>query len=234
MSPPGASQRVLIVDDDVELASMLGDYLTGEGFSVERTVDGAAVLADPAVERYDALILDVMLPRISGIELLRRLRQRTAMPIIMLTAKGDERDRALGMELGADDYIAKPYFARELVARLRAVLRRHAAPGLPVQRTTSTNLGLLQIDFDTREASVSGEPLDLTASEFGLLAALARDAGRVVTKNELSNIVLGREHQAYDRSIDVHVSNLRRKLTATEAGVVIETARSVGYRLFAP
>lgn len=224
--------KVLLVDDDVELTGMLRDYLLAEGFASDAIHDGEASVAAATGGAYDAVILDVMLPRLSGIEALRRIRQVSDVPVIMLTAKGDDVDRVVGLELGADDYVAKPYYPRELVARLRAVLRRHRAS--PSGATPSLfEIGNMQVNMDTREAICSGRQLELTSSEFSLLAVLLRAGAAIVSKDELSLQVLRRRRAAYDRSIDVHVSNLRQKLTGCGANVAIETVRAVGYRLVA-
>lgn len=219
--------RVLLVDDDVELTEMLRRYLAAEGFEVDVVHDGQ-VGAMQATAGYDAIILDVMLPRLSGTEVLGRIRERSEIPVIMLTAKGDDVERAVGIELGADDYIAKPYFPRELVARLRAVIRRHGA-----RRDALINhllAGPLHIDKRARVAKVDGKPLDLTFAEFSLLLLLMEAEGGIASKEEISLHVLGRQLQSFDRSVDVHVSNLRQKLSVCPA-ISLETLRKVGYRL---
>jgi len=209
---------------------MLGEYLADEGFTVTTSGNGHDG-ADLALSgRFAAVILDIMLPRINGIEVLRRLRQESDIPVIMLTARGDDVDRVVGLELGADDYIAKPYYPRELVARLRAVLRR-----MGTTRTTAPlSRGALLLDPARRATLWEGRPVDLTATEFNLLEALLRAGPAVATKEELSLTALGRTRQRYDRSIDVHVSNLRQKLARASGGAIeIETIRGVGYRLTA-
>ncbi|MGE3303129.1 MAG: response regulator transcription factor [Hyphomonadaceae bacterium] len=221
---------ILIIDDDAELSRMLGEYLADEGFTVTTSGNGHDG-ADLALSgRFAAVILDIMLPRINGIEVLRRLRQESDIPVIMLTARGDDVDRVVGLELGADDYIAKPYYPRELVARLRAVLRR-----MGTTRTTAPlSRGALLLDPARRATLWEGRPVDLTATEFNLLEALLRAGPAVATKEELSLTALGRTRQRYDRSIDVHVSNLRQKLARASGGAIeIETIRGVGYRLTA-
>lgn len=221
--------HVLVIDDDRTLSEMLTEYLAGEGFQTTAVHDGAAGVRAAAQNRYDAVILDVMLPVLGGLEVLRQIRQTSIVPIIMLTAKGDDIDRVLGLEMGADDYVAKPYYPRELIARLRAVLRRQAldrgAARAPVR------LAGLALDPGTRKAAWNGARLDLTASEFNILELLIRGGDQVSTKDELSLQVLGRAREPYDRSIDVHVSNLRRKLHAADERLEIETVRGVGYRL---
>ena len=220
---------ILLVDDDAALSAMVREYLEAEGFSVEMRGDGVTGLERALEGDLDAVILDVMMPEMNGIEVLRRLRQQSNVPVLMLTAKGDQIDRVLGLELGADNYIAKPYYPRELVARLRAVLRR--GPSVPPPASSFTLLDL-QVQPSARRAAWNGQELDLTATEFAILDALMRACDDVSTKNDLSLHALGRRREAYDRSVDVHVSNLRLKLQAATGGrIAIETIRGVGYRL---
>lgn len=208
---------------------MLRRYLAAEGFEVDVVHNGEAG-AMQATAGYDAIILDVMLPKISGTEVLSRIRKRSDIPVIMLTAKGDDVERAVGIELGADDYIAKPYFPRELVARLRAVIRRHGARrDAPINQLLA---GPIQVDKRARLAKVDGKLLDLTFAEFSLLLLLMEAEGGIASKEEISLHVLGRQLQTFDRSVDVHVSNLRQKLSTCPA-VSLETVRKVGYRLVA-
>lgn len=223
------THRILLIDDDVELTDMLRRYLAAEGFEVDVVHNGEAG-AMQATAGYDAIILDVMLPKISGTEVLSRIRMRSDIPVIMLTAKGDDVERAVGIELGADDYIAKPYFPRELVARLRAVIRRHGARrDAPINQLLA---GPVQVDKRARLAKVDGKLLDLTFAEFSLLLLLMEAEGGIASKEEISLHVLGRQLQTFDRSVDVHVSNLRQKLSTCPA-VSLETVRKVGYRLVA-
>lgn len=219
---------VLLIDDDTELSRMLGEFLSEEGFSVTAATNGEEGAALALSGRFAAVILDVMLPRINGVDVLRRVRAESAVPIVMLTARGDYVDRIVGLELGADDYVAKPYHPRELVARLRAVLRRTDTP-----RTNSAlSIGALRLDAARRGTYWQDRPIDLTATEFKLLQALMISGETVATKEALSLAVLGRARQPYDRSIDVHASNLRLKLDkATDGGIAIETVRGVGYRV---
>ena len=221
--------HLLLIDDDVASAEMLRDYLVAEGFDAEIATRGEAGLARAMGGACDAVILDVMLPDLNGIDLLRQLRRHTDVPVIMLTAKGDNVDRVVGLELGADDYVAKPYFPRELVARIRAVLRRKGDAG--EQRNASLSFGGLSADPDTHRVAMDGREVQLTASEFGILMVLLRAGEKVSTKEELSMRVLGRARQSYDRSVDVHMANLRSKLHANYHSVEIETVRGVGYRL---
>jgi len=223
--------RVLVVDDDTDLTVMLSDYLKAEGFQVTAVHDGETGVTQALSGDYDAVILDVMMPRLSGTEALRRIRTDSPIPIIMLTAKGDDIDRVVGLELGADDYVPKPYFPRELVARLRAVLRRRPAASPPPTPTQSIDLGSLQVEIPTRRVLARQVQVELTASEFNLLVVLLQASDRVVTKDELSLKVLGRARASYDRSVDVHVSNLRQKLAVAAPDIEIETVRGVGYRI---
>lgn len=223
-----ANPKVLLIDDDAALTAMLTEFLRGEGFETKAAfngTDGALAALDPDL---DAVILDVMMPDISGIETLQRIRSASSVPVIMLTAKGAEDERVAGLEMGADDYIAKPYYARELLARLKAVLRRKPSSH-PPQHFTAGKLRLIPAN---REVTFDGRPFEVTTCEFDLLEALLRNKDAVATKDELSLSVLGRKREPYDRSIDVHVSNLRKKLlTASSKAIEIETVRAVGYRL---
>jgi two-component system OmpR family response regulator len=225
-----AHPKVLLIDDDATLTAMLTEFLRGEGFETIAAfngIDGALAALDPDL---DAVILDVMMPDISGIETLQRIRSSSAVPVIMLTAKGAEDERVAGLEMGADDYIAKPYYARELLARLKAVLRRK--PGANAQPVQHFAAGKLRLVPARREVSFDGRPFEVTTCEFDLLEALLRNKEAVATKDELSLSVLGRKREPYDRSIDVHVSNLRKKLlSASSKAIEIETVRAVGYRL---
>ena len=220
--------KVLLIDDDAALTGMLTEFLRGEGFETAAAfngTDGAAAALDPTL---DAVILDVMMPDISGIETLQRIRSTSSVPVIMLTAKGAEDDRVGGLEVGADDYISKPYYARELLARLKAVLRRQRGSQPPQYFLA----GKLRLIPSKREVSFDGKTFELTTCEFDLLEALLRSRDTVATKDDLSLSVLGRRREAYDRSIDVHVSNLRRKLGAiSDKTIEVETVRAVGYRL---
>jgi two-component system OmpR family response regulator len=226
--------RVLLIDDDVAFTAMMAEYLAGEDFDCERTSDPEAGLAMALSGRFDAAVLDVMMPGLDGMELLRRLRRQSKMPVLMLTARGDSIDRVGGLELGADDYLPKPCYPRELVARLRAVLRRVSSDEPHDVEKTERRFGPLVIAPARRESSIGGKALDLTASEFDLLDQLSRRPGEVVTKDELSERALRRPREPYDRSVDVHISNLRQKLAAAGGGLEIETVRAIGYRLKAP
>jgi DNA-binding response OmpR family regulator len=226
--------NILLVDDDPHLSQLLSEYLGGEGFAVHTAADGEQALyrlrERPVV---DAMVLDIMMPKISGLDVLKQVRQFSQLPVIMLTGRGDDIDRILGLELGADDYLAKPCNPRELSARLRAVLRRtrsgtgdaHASPKL---------LGNLQLDPGALAASLDGHPLALTAAEFRVLQLLVEHAGQVLSKEFLTEQVLQRKLTRYDRSIDVHVSRIRQKLAQVQQGdehLQIKAVRGMGYQL---
>ncbi len=221
--------HILIVDDDRALAELLADYLRRESYSVETVHDGAAALArlGDAGQRPDLLILDVMMPGLDGLETLRELRRKHPLPVIMLSARGEPVDRVIGLELGADDYLAKPCLPRELLARVRARLR---APATAAADTLE--LGSLRIETLTRSALLHGQPLELTGAEFSLLMALATRPGQVVDKAVLTREGLGREIERFDRAVDVHISRLRRKLADAAADAPgIDAVRGLGYQL---
>ena len=203
--------KVLLVDDDVELTEMFQAYLEQEGFEVKAVHDGNAGIAEALQGHHDIAVLDVMMPGKSGIDVLIQIRAQGAMPVLMLTAKGDDADRIVGLELGADDYVPKPCTPRELTARIRAILRRsgtaETSPSL-----SQIIVGALSIWPEQRRTEWEGKPLELTSTEFNLLEVLARSAGQVVSKVELSEQALGRPLARFDRSIDVHISSIRRKL----------------------
>lgn len=224
--------KILLVDDDLELGTLLSEYLIGEGFDATLVLTGSAGVAGALSGNYTAMILDIMLPDMSGIDVLRQVRQNSRLPVIMLTAKGDNIDRVIGLEMGADDYMPKPCYPRELVARLRAVLRRIEEQAPVPDRKEVIRWGELTLNPATRMTEWQQNPFDLTASEFNLLDLLLRAPDRVVSKDELSEKGLGRPREAYDRSVDVHISNIRQKLSALTADhVTIETVRSIGYRI---
>ncbi|GAB4249640.1 response regulator [Deferrisoma sp.] len=219
-------RKILVVDDDAELCELLQEYLGREGFGVETAPDGPAGLDRARAGAFDLVVLDVMLPGLDGFEVLRELRKTSDVPVIMLTARGDDVDRIVGLELGADDYLPKPFNPRELLARIRAVGRRARAGREP----EVVRAGDLELDPGTRTALRAGEPVDLTSAEFSLLEVLLRQAGRPVSRDELARQGLGRPLMAFDRSVDVHVSSLRRKLGPAPDGTErIRTVRGVGY-----
>jgi two-component system response regulator CpxR len=219
--------RILVIDDDIDLCELLTDYLTTEGFAVEVVHEGEAGAAQALAGDYELVVLDVMLPGINGFEVLRRIRAGSATPVLMLTARGDDVDRIVGLEMGADDYLPKPFNPRELVARIRAVQRRTATATAPGEELA---VGDVTLNLGARSVLVGGVPVELTSVEFSLLEVLVRQAGQVVSREELSLQALGRELNAYDRSTDVHVSSLRRKLgTLGEESERIKTVRGIGY-----
>jgi DNA-binding response OmpR family regulator len=219
---------LLIVDDDTELCALLTERLAEEGFVLHAVHDGREGLERAGSGGYSLVILDVMLPRMGGMEVLRELRTRSSVPVLMLTARGEDIDRIIGLEVGADDYLPKPFNPRELVARIKAILRR-----LDERRAGSNTFaaGDITIDIALREAWAAGKPVQLTTVEFALLEALVRNAGRVLTRDDLTDVALGRKLGVFDRTIDVHISNLRKKLD-THTGVErIKTIRGSGYLL---
>jgi DNA-binding response OmpR family regulator len=221
------SERVLIVDDDLRLASMVAEYLAERGLSVDHRKDARSGFLAARDGAYDIVILDVMLPDGDGFDLCRRLRAVSQVPILMLTARGDDTDRIVGLELGADDYLPKPFNPRELLARLKAILRRNA----PTATNTQTlRFGELSIDRSAREARLGERPCELTSHQFELLLALAERKGRVLTREQLMEVVRGAELEAFDRSIDVHVSRIRAAIEKDPKHPrYIKTVRSVGY-----
>ena len=225
---------VLVVDDDAELCDLLVEYLGREGFEVACAHDGEAGVQRALAEDHDIVVLDVMLPGLNGFDALRRIRERSEVPVLMLTARGEEVDRIVGLELGADDYLPKPFNPRELAARLRAVLRRADAPD-PSDDSRAVTVGDLTLDPGARQVRVGEEEVALTGVEFELLAALVHEAGRVVSRDELSRAALGRPASAWERSLDVHMSNLRRKLgPRPDRGERIKTVRGTGYLYVRP
>uniref|UniRef100_A0A831ZTD4 Response regulator transcription factor n=1 Tax=Desulfacinum infernum TaxID=35837 RepID=A0A831ZTD4_9BACT len=231
--------RVLVIDDDWELCALLEEYLGPFGFSVMSVHDGEKGFRALQEETFDVVILDVMLPGRNGLDILRALRARSDVPVLMLTARGEDVDRIVGLELGADDYLPKPFNPRELLARLRALLRRshRASAEEPAGRSEHSParldpivIGDVSLSPATRTVLCGGEVVPLTTVEFNLLEVLMRSAGQVVPREDLSLKVLGRKLHPYDRSLDVHVSNLRKKLgDSSESGKRIKTVRSVGY-----
>lgn len=221
---------VLLVDDDVELAEMLSDYLAQDGFQVTTLHDGASAVDAALSGQFAIAVLDVMMPRLSGVEVLRRIRAVSTMPVLMLTAKGDDMDRIVGLELGADDYVPKPCQPRELAARLRAILRRSAPANEPANAPLV--VGDLSVHPALRRVEWAGAAVDLTSTEFNLVEMLARHAGRPVSKSDLSEQALGRTLARFDRSIDVHLSSIRHKLGSLPDGrSCIQTVYRQGYQL---
>jgi DNA-binding response OmpR family regulator len=199
------AERILVIDDDSRLAAMVSEYLAAAGYRVATAASGAAGLERLAREPYDALVLDLSLPDVDGLEVCRRLRERSDVAVLMLTARGDATDRIVGLELGADDYLPKPFEPRELLARLKAILRR----GKRAAKDPLLSFGRLEIDRGARAVRVAGKEKPLTSFQFALLVALAENAGRVLSRDALMDLVKGEKLDAFDRSIDVHVSRIR-------------------------
>ena len=220
--------RILVVDDDVELCSLVTEYLRPEGFQVECVHDGRTGLSRALSGDHLMIVLDVMLPGMNGFDVLRKIRDTSRIPVVLLTARGEDVDRIVGLEIGADDYLPKPFNPRELVARIRAVLRRSRGQG-DTAVPDVLRVGDVELDPATRTVLHHGKPVDLTSVEFGLLQVLLREAGRVVTREALVDEVLGRRFSPFDRSIDMHVSKIRRKLGDSEAEDYIKTIRGAGY-----
>ncbi|MEE9411514.1 MAG: response regulator transcription factor [Methylococcales bacterium] len=227
-------RRVLLIDDDVELSDMLTQYLNQEEFTVDQVFDGEQGVEQAVAEGYDIVLLDVMLPGLNGFEVLPRIRQHSQVPVLMLTARGEDIDRVIGLEMGADDYLPKPCNPRELVARIRAILRRTEQMSDSRENTNlkqAITLGDLYIQPALRRVLFKEEVLDITSTEFNILLLLVNNAGQVVSKEDLSQQALGRELARYDRSIDMHVSNLRRKFGDSESEhPLIHTIRGIGYQ----
>lgn len=218
--------RVLIIDDDIELCELLAARLNGEGFEIEAIHDGSRGLVRALSHEHSLVVLDLMLPGMGGLDVLRRLREKSPVPVLILTARGEDVDRILGLEIGADDYLPKPFNPRELIARIRAILRR------TVQVASGTNpliAGDIRLDPASREAWVQGRQISLTSVEFALLEMMLQHAGRIVTREELTEAVLGRKLGPFDRVIDVHVSNIRKKLGISEGAERIKAIRGSGY-----
>ena len=219
--------HLLLIDDDAELCALLGEFLKREGFTVDCEHEGNRGLERAGQPGVDLVVLDVMLPGIDGFEILRRLRAHSKVPVIMLTARGEDVDRIVGLEIGADDYLAKPFNPRELAARIRAILRRYEArPAAPAGRIEVNGIVL---DPANREVYSGGKPIELTTFEFDILEMLMRSAGRVLSRDALMENFYNRKATPFDRSIDMHISHLRKKLERGES--IIKTIRGVGYQL---
>jgi DNA-binding response OmpR family regulator len=223
------SASVLIIDDDQELCALLSDFLSLEGFTTHAIHDGVQAVAHCRDQRYDVILLDIMLPGLQGLDVLRQLRVFSTTPILMLTARGEDTDRILGLELGADDYLPKPCNPRELAARLRAILRRTKSP-LDDTAAQVLEAGQTMVNPANRSATFGGTDLQLTSAEFNVLQVLISSAGTVVSKDVLSQNALGRSLSAYDRSIDVHISKIRKKLAALGGDNLIVSVRGSGYQ----
>lgn len=229
MNQAQSAANILIVDDDEELSEMLKDFLAPDHLNVTACLNGEDGLKLLAENQFDLLILDIMLPGMSGLDVLKSLRQRSDIPVIMLTARGDDIDRIIGLEFGADDYLAKPFNPRELVARIKAILRRASQTH---QQPEQRELGAIKLDPRTRRVTVGDVALRLTGTEFEILRCLLETPGEVVSKEQLNERALGRRLLPFDRSIDTHISNLRGKLEqAGTTNETIQNQRGVGYLL---
>ena len=226
-----AEARVLLVDDDRELCQMLTEYLNAEHFDVRSVHDGAQALNELRGKTYEIVVLDVMLPSVSGFDVLREIGSSNAPPVLMLTARGEDVDRIVGLELGADDYLAKPFNPRELVARIRAILRR-AGSRTSRGATDVVEVGAIKLNMGNHQVRIAGENVVLTGAELRVLELLMRSAGQVISRDALTEQALGRKLAAYDRSIDTHISNLRRKLNLVAGkDPEIKNIRGSGYIL---
>ena len=233
MSSDYQLQSVLVIDDDIELTDMLSTYLNSMGYKVKVCNDGEAGLAEAVSgHHYDLILLDVMMPKMDGFDVLKKLRASHTTPVLMLTARGDDYDRILGLEMGADDYLPKPFNHRELVARIKAIVRRHNIASLgggAIEQDLVIN-GIF-LSPSSQSAKVDETELTLTTTEFSILRLLMLNAAKRVTKEEISLKILGKPLQAFDRSIDMHVSNLRKKIAGAAHDEKIKTIRGVGYML---
>ncbi len=225
----GYWMKILLVDDDQELCELLARYLQREGIDCDQVHTGSEGLAQGLAQPYDAMVLDIMLPGMSGLEVLTELRKKSSLPVVMLTAKGDEMDRIVGLEVGADDYLPKPCNPRELLARLRAVLRRSQADNTASDESV-IRIDELIIDHSQHQVLKNDEPLELTVTEYNILNTLVSHLGKVVEKNQLAEEAMSRSLTLFDRSLDMHLSNLRKKLGVHDGGQTrIKTIRGVGY-----
>ena len=234
--PYTAPTRVLLIDDDRKLCRLIAEYLDAMGYSVSAVHTGPEGVRAATEEAWSAVILDVMLPGLDGFEVLKQIRRKSDVPVLMLTARGDETDRIVGLEIGADDYLPKTFSTRELLARLRAVTRRAARPAAAgMEAPVEIVAGPLRVYPEARKAALDGAPLTLTPVEFDLLACLARAPGRIRTREQLLEEIRERDYEVFDRSIDVHISALRKKLgDDPKEPRFIQTVRSAGYMLISP
>ncbi|MBU2360332.1 MAG: response regulator transcription factor [Alphaproteobacteria bacterium] len=225
--------RILLIDDDAALTALLGEYLEQEGFQVSVAGDGERALGRIVDTRADIVVLDIMMPRVDGLQVLRHIRSESTVPVLMLTGRGDEADRITGLDLGADDYLAKPCSPAELAARVRAILRRsHTAAGAVTENAAVQKEGPLTIDRHRRIATWANQPITLTGVEFNILDVLMAQIGKPVSRSDLSQQGLGRPIAAYDRAVDVHVSAIRQKIGSFDDGrSPIQSLRGIGYLL---
>ncbi len=222
--------QILIIDDDAELCSLVAEYLAPEGFKVEAIFDGKRGLDRALNGPHVLVVLDVMLPSLNGLDVLRRIRSVSKIPVLLLTARGEDVDRIVGLEIGADDYLPKPFNPRELVARIRAILRRTKTAPQSEPIPDVVRVGDIELDPATRTVRQRGIAIEFTSVEFNLLEVLLREAGHVVDREQLADTVLGRKFSPFDRSIDMHISKVRKKLGDSDNGTaLIKTVRGVGY-----
>ena len=233
-----STMKILMIDDDRKLCRLVADYLEPMGFEVEAAHNGSQGLEMTLKGDYHAVILDVMMPQMDGFEVLKRLRRESDIPVLMLTARGEETDRIVGLEMGADDYLPKTFSSRELLARLRAVIRRHTVSERQTESATKDDLlifGNLQIERNSRMVRLDSKIVTLTPIEFDLLTCLAASSGRVLSRDQLLDAVAGRSYEVFDRSVDVHISSLRRKLGEDPRNPkFIQTVRTAGYMFKMP
>ncbi|MRI32045.1 DNA-binding response regulator [Endozoicomonas sp. OPT23] len=226
--------EILLIDDDIELCELLIEYLATEGYSVNAVHDGEAGVHAALSGEYNLVLLDVTLPKLNGFDVLKKVRQTSDIPVLMLTARGDDVDRIIGLEFGADDYLPKPYNHRELVARIKAILRRGRTPAADTEQRV-LSIDDINLNLANREAMIGGEILELTATEFMVLKALIEKAGELISRDDLTQIALNRRLTLYDRAIDMHVSNVRKKIGVRPDGSPrIKTVRGAGYFYIRP
>ncbi|MGI9279973.1 MAG: response regulator [Endozoicomonas sp.] len=226
--------ELLLIDDDIELCELLIEYLATEGYSVNAVHDGESGVHAALSGEYQLILLDVTLPKLNGFDVLKKIRQTSDIPVLMLTARGDDVDRIIGLEIGADDYLPKPYNHRELVARIKAILRRGRTPGAEVGNKV-LSIDDITLNLANREAKIGDILLELTATEFMVLKALIEKAGELISRDELTQIALNRRLTLYDRAIDMHVSNVRKKIgTRPDGSPRIKTVRGAGYFYIRP
>ena len=227
--------KLLLIDDDLELCDLLVEYLSTEGYDVTAVHDGEAGVSAALSGDHQLVLLDVTLPKLNGFDALKLIRQRSDIPVLMLTARGDDVDRIIGLEFGADDYLPKPYNHRELVARIKAILRRGRPVTIPENESKSLQIDDINLNLANREATLNDQALELTATEFQVLKALIEKAGELISRDDLTQIALNRHLTLYDRAIDMHVSNVRKKIGARADGSQrIKTVRGAGYFYICP
>ena len=230
-----STTNILLVDDDAELCDLLIEFLGTEGFNVDSVYDGETGISKALSGSYDLVLLDVTLPKRNGFDVLKKIRKESNIPILMLTARGDDVDRVIGLEFGADDYLPKPYNDRELVARIKAILRRGTMAEPKENTAKMLKLNDVSLNLSNREAAIDGQPVELTATEFQVLRSLIEKAGELISRDDLTQIALNRRLTPYDRAIDMHVSNVRKKIGARKDGQPrIKTVRGAGYFYIKP